>query len=80
VERIVFQVDSTAEHDAITHRLVAAGASDGNVCTVTRGPVVAVTFTDPDGRTINLIRPNPHWTPQPDIDILDRDLLEETTT
>lgn len=80
VERIVFQVDTAAEHDAITGRLVAAGASDGNACDISRGPVVTVTFTDPDGRIINLVRPNPHWTPEPDIDILDRDLLGRTTT
>ena len=78
VERIVFQVDTVAEHDMITDRLVAAGASDGNSCTIARGPVVTVTFTDPDGRTINLVRPNPDWTPAPDIDIRDQPLLDRT--
>lgn len=78
VERIVFQVDTVVEHDAITDRLVAAGASDGNTCLIARGPVVTVTFTDPDGRTINLVRPNFDWTPEPEIEIRDQQLLDQT--
>lgn len=78
IERIVFQVDSAVEHGAITDRLVAAGASDGNTCMIARGPVVTVTFTDPDGRTINLVRPNLDWTPDPDIEIRDQHLLDHT--
>jgi catechol 2,3-dioxygenase-like lactoylglutathione lyase family enzyme len=78
IERIVFQVDSVTEHDAITHRLVGAGACDGNTCTIARGPVVTVTFTDPDGRIINLVRPNFDWTPEPDIEIRDQQLLDHT--
>lgn len=78
VDHFAFQVDTRTELDAVAQRLAAAGASDGDVCTLSRGPVQSVAFTDPDGRALNVVCPNPDWRPDPGVQITDDDLLART--
>ena len=61
IDHLTFMVDDADAFSEAASRLVAAGASAGEVHPI--GPTLSVSFTDPDGRPVNLQRPNPDWDP-----------------
>lgn len=61
VDHLTFVVADADAFEAATRRLIDTGASTGEVNPI--GPTLSVAFTDPDGRPMNLQRPNPDWDP-----------------
>ena len=61
IDHLAFVVEDPVAFDAAARRLVDAGASSGEVRPL--GPTLSLHFVDPDGRPLNLQRPNPDWDP-----------------
>ena len=61
LDHLGYTVGDEAALDEVRQRLVAAGASDGEV--VPQGPVLSVRFTDPDGLESEINCFNPHFDP-----------------
>lgn len=61
IDHLAFVVDDEDAFDAAARRLVDAGASTGEVRPL--GPTLSLLFVDPDGRHLNLQRPDPDWDP-----------------
>ena len=61
IDHLTFVVGDADSFSEAVARLVETGASTGEVQPI--GPTLSVGFTDPDGRPVNLQRPNPEWDP-----------------
>lgn len=78
LDHLAFHAADPEEFDAVTRRLVEAGASSGEVNDL--GPSRSVLFVDPDGAHHNLQTRNPTWRPGRSTEITDPDLWQRLRT
>lgn len=73
IDHLTFEAADDADFAEILGRLVAAGASSGEVTPL--GPVRSALFVDPDGGHANLQISDPTWRPDRDTEVPDPGLL-----
>lgn len=61
IHHLTFMAGDVDDFESAIARLVETGSSDGAINAI--GPMLAVSFTDPDGRAMSLQRLNPDWDP-----------------
>lgn len=67
IDHFTLFVSTEEDFERVRARLVAAGATDGEVCPI--GPTYSVGFHDPDGRLVQLHRMRDDWAPGPEAEV-----------